>query len=330
MPVPPVLEALARFRAQIDARDTQALNRLIDNYVSSWQRLELLLNRLLLELGDETPTAGQLIRLTRYKRLMEQAAQELAGLQALTGNEIETAGEIGINLGQQHMQELISTAISGGPEIATAFNALPKDAVETLLGFMDPEGPLFARLRLLAPTTTEAVSAAIVEGVTLGFNPRKIAGLVQDAFGRGLSDALRFVRTAQLWSYREANRAVMVANQNVVDGWIWVAAIGDPNTCMSCIVQHGTVHSVYEPLNDHHNGRCRAAPLVKGFNNPVDEIGTEWFEKQSAAYQRQAMGPGKYDAWKQGKFRLDQLSTEQIDEVYGPMRIEQTLKALTQ
>jgi hypothetical protein len=40
------------------------------------------------------------------------------------------------------------------------------------------------------------------------------------------------------------------------------------------------------------------------------------------------MGPGKYDAWQNGKINLEQLTTERADEVYGPMRGETSLKQL--
>jgi hypothetical protein len=68
--------------------------------------------------------------------------------------------------------------------------------------------------------------------------------------------------------------------------------------------------------------------MVKGFDNPVKEIGTEWFGKQSEAAQRAMLGPGKYAAWRNGKFGLEQLSAIREDNVYGPMRVEQSLKEL--
>jgi SPP1 gp7 family putative phage head morphogenesis protein len=327
MPDSPVLATVARYRAQLAAKEAAALNRLASNYARSWKRLDALLSALLLQIGDKPPTAGQLMRMERYQTLMEQIAAELAGLQTLTANEVDQAGQLGITLGSQAARDLISTTITGGPEIAGMFNVLPKDAIEALLGFLDPAGPLYARLMLLAPTVTEWVAQAIAEGVTLGYNPRKIARMVQDAFGRGLTDALRFVRTSQLWAYREANRATMVANSEVVTGWVWHSAL-DERTCGSCIAMHGTEHTVDETLNDHHNGRCAMVPLVKGYQNPVEESGVDWFSRQPEAVQRQLLGPGKYDAWKAGKFDLSQLPTEHIDDIYGPMRVEQTLKEL--
>lgn len=323
----PVLDAVERYRKQLEVLDTKALGRLVDNYVRSWNRLESMLTALLLEIGDEPMTRGQLMRVRRYRSLMEQITQELAGLQTLTGNEIEAAGQLGINLGGLHARELISTTIAGGPGLAAQFNVLPSGIVETLLGFLTPEGPLYDRLRLLAPTTTAAVAQAILEGVTLGFNPRKIAAMVQGAFGRGLTDALRFVRTAQLWSYRESTRATLVANSDIVEGWVWHSALDD-RTCMSCIAMHGTIHPVTETLNDHHNGRCSMIPLVNGFDNPVTEIGTDWFSQQPEAVQRDMMGKGKFLGWKAGKFSLQDMIDLHEDDVYGPMRIEKPLYKL--
>ena len=321
----PVLELARRYQQQIDRHESAATRRLTNNYIRSWNRLEAMLNALLLEIGTNTPTRAQLVRMERYKALMAQITAELAALQAQTGNEIEGAGNM-ISLGEQAARELIAMYV-GESKIAGMFNVLPKEAIKVLLGFLAPDGPLYARLRQLASVNAEYVAQVMIEGITLGWNPRKIAAMVKKAFSRGLADALRFVRTALLWAYREANRASMVANQEILDGWVWHAHFDD-RVCMSCVVMHGTVHPVSEPLNDHHNGRCVAIPLVKGFSNPVTQTGIEWFEQQSEATQRKLMGKGKYEAWRAGRIRLEQLTGEEDDEVYGRMRIEPSLKKL--
>jgi SPP1 gp7 family putative phage head morphogenesis protein len=167
----------------------------------------------------------------------------------------------------------------------------------------------------------------MLEGITLGYNPKKIARAFQESYGRGLTDALRMVRTAQLYSYREASRASYTANSDVVEGWIWSATL-DGLTCMSCVAQHGTVHSMDERLNGHHNCRCAMVPKVILFPSAISEVGEGWFAKQPEAVQRKMMGPGKYEAWKAGKFDLSQLSIEREDKVYGAMRGEAALKDL--
>lgn len=323
MAVSPVLVTARNYQAQLAAAERASTQRLINSYVSSWERLEAMLNALLLQIGPNTPTRGQLVRMERYRALMAQITAELASLQGLTGAEIGEAGRL-ITIGERAARELMSLQIAGSTQVAARFNVLPVDAIRTVLGFLDPTGPLFDRLRMLTGVNAQIVADALIQGITLGYNPRKIAALVRGAFGRGLADALRFVRTAQLWSYREANRASMVANQSVLDGWVWHASF-DKRTCMSCIAMHGSIHPVDESLNDHHNGRCVAIPLVKGFTNPVTETGEQWFRRQSEATQRALMGRQFYEAWTSGAFDLAQMTTQHYDEVYGNMRVQTPL-----
>jgi len=323
MAVNPVLAASRSYQAQLARLEANATQRLIDNYLRSWERLEGLLNKLLLDIGTEIPTHAQLIRMARYKSLMSQIVTELNGLQALTGNEIAGVGGL-ITLGEQHARELMALQIAGRTQVAPMFNRLPVEAIRTVLGFLATDGPLYSRLAQLTGVNAKFVADAIAQAITLGWNPRKTARFVRDAFGRGLSDALRFVRTAQLWTYRESNRASMVANQEVLDGWVWNTSF-DKRTCMSCVVMHGTIHPVEETLNDHHNGRCVAIPLVKGFTPVIQETGIDWFNRQSEATQRAMMGREYYDAWRGGAFDLSEMTTVHRDEVYGDMRTEARL-----
>lgn len=323
----PVIELAEQFRAALIAKDLAAQKRLIQAYVSMYNRLKGKVDLLLAQIGQDTPTAGQVARLSRYKQLMEQAATELAGYQVIATNETEAAMRAAITLGPKEARLLMAETI-GAPGVAGVFNTLPKGAIEQIIGFLDPGGPLYARLQLLAPYTTEQVSKAIIDGVGLGFNPAKTARAIENAFGLGLSDALRTVRTAQIWAYRESSRATYIANSEVVSGWVWHANLRDGRTCASCINMHGTEHPLSEPLNDHYNGRCSAIPLVRGFPNPVTETGQEWFEKQSEAEQKKYLGQSKWQAWKDGKFSFADLTAEQDNDVYGKMRSERSLKDL--
>jgi len=316
MPDSPLLDTVRRYRARLDALEVQSTARLVANYQSSWRRLDGMLSALLLEIGDAAPTRAQLLRMERYRTLMAQITNELLGLQALTGTEIDLAAEAAIDAAVRAVAEMIG--------MQAGFNALPRSAIISLLGFLDPGGALYARLRLLAGTAAEAVSQAMIEGITLGFNPRKIARMVQEAFARGLSDALRFVRTAQLWAYREAHRAQYIANQDIVEGWQWVCALDD-RACMACVAMHGTVHAVGELLNDHHNGRCAMAPIVRGFDRPVTQTGVEWFEAQSEAVQRRMMGGQHYRAWRAGRFQIADYPDTHENDVYGEMRVVKPL-----
>jgi hypothetical protein len=70
--------------------------------------------------------------------------------------------------------------------------------------------------------------------------------------------------------------------------------------------------------------------MVIGAKNPLggEDAGKKWFENLSEENQKEYMGNAKYDAWKDGKITLDQLSVEKENEVYGLMRGEASLKEI--
>jgi hypothetical protein len=196
-----------------------------------------------------------------------------------------------------------------------------------LLGFLSPNGTLYERIGKLAETNAQNVAEKILEGVSLGYNPKKIAGIIRDELGGGLTDALRMTRTVQLWSYREATRANYINNSDVIEGWIWYADLpGEP--CMACIAEHGSFHTLDETLDDHYNGRCTMIPVVAGMPGIVDQTGEDWFNELPESQQRGLMGDSKYEAWKENKFEFGQLATKHSDDVYGQMTTETALKDL--
>jgi len=197
-----------------------------------------------------------------------------------------------------------------------------------LLYYLRTDGPLYARLQELTGSTVEWVVSSIIDNVRLGYNPRRIASIIQDAFGRGLTDALRNTRTVQLYAYRESARANYIATNGIVQGWVWYAELG--KACMSCVAQHGTIHGLDETLNDHYNGGCAPLPYIPEFGNIAKQSGEEWFNGLSEAQQQQMMGAGKWQAWKEGQFSFGQLSHEHENEVYGKMRSVASLKQLTE
>jgi len=324
---PPVMVAAGRFRDQLAKQDAAAMERLGQTYARIFARLQDKIDLLVLEIGVSSPNKQQVLDMARYKALMGQTADELQRFTAVLQEEVLRAADLNIPLGELHARQLVSSTVTGDFAIAGRFNVLPKDAIESILGFLSPDSPLFAKINELAPFTAQLVTDTIVDGVGLGYNPRKIAAMVSDAYGQGLTNALRTVRTVQLYSYREASRASMLANGEVVTGWYWGARLHG-STCMSCIAQHGTFHEMSERLNDHHNGRCAMIPGVKGFPPPITQTGEEWFKAQPEAAQRQQMGKGMHAAWKEGKFSLSDITGTREDAIYGEMRIAKPLKEL--
>jgi SPP1 gp7 family putative phage head morphogenesis protein len=250
--------------------------------------------------------------------------------------EISTAVGRSIELGLQGSLETVQAYFTN-PRTQAAIGArwdmLAAESVETMLGYTAADSPLRqALVGRLGETVAARVSDALVQGIALGINPRDVANIMRRELGLGLTWSLTTARTAMISAYRDSARINYMANSDVVSGWKWQAALDD-RTCMSCWSQHGSVHAVNEPLQSHHNCRCTMIPIVPlaaqlGIKPPDVPPGEELFKGLSEAEQRRLMGPGMYDAWREGRFSFSDLSVPYEDKIYGTMSRVATLKEL--
>jgi len=315
-----IIDLADKFRAALLKQDAAAMSRLITAYTQLYGRLKDKMDLLLFSMQSiEKITPNAIRQLARYKDLMEGVASELGKYSVYVETEISVTSRAAIESAVRDTTAYLKSVGLSSPA------GLPVGAIESLLGFLQPNGALYNRLSMLAPTHTARIMDALLEGIGLGYNPVKTARLFENLMGGGLTDALRMTRTAQLYSYREASRANYIANSDVVQGWIWHSAL-DSATCLSCIAMEGTIHPLSETLNDHYNGRCAMIPYL-GDNAP-EKTGQDWFETQSEATQKQMMGNEKWKAWQGGAFEFKDLSGTHIDPVYGAMRGETSLKDL--
>lgn len=305
--------------AKIDADNLDAVTAA---YLAMYDNLEAEIDALVLAMEDmDNPTANEVQSLPQYKRLVREAEKELDNFTGYLLTTIAAVGSAGIGYGLADSAALVN-AMSGG-----GFEGLSPNAMKPLLNYLAKDGKLYARLKELTGTTVDNVVTGIIEGVRQGFNPRKIADLIQDNFGGGLTDALRNVRTVQLYSYRDSARANYMATDGIITGWVWFATLDD-RVCLSCAAMHGTIHDLDESLNDHYNGRCAALPYIPEFGNPVEQSGKDWFDSLDPSQQSAMMGQSKLEAYNAGKFEFEKLSQEKETPVYGKMRSVASLKDL--
>lgn len=321
MPDSPLLLQAIRYRLRLDSASRRDLERLIAAYEQLASRLKDKIDLLVMELAANPElTTGQVARMGRYKDLVRAVADELQKYGVYLETELGGIANAALSQSVLDMRALMRLS-AGGAGIAGGFNALPVNAIKTLLGFLEPDGPLFQRLQELAPLTTQTIADKILEGVGLGYNPQKVGRMIVDDLGQGLTSAMRWARTTQMYTYREAGRATMAANANILDGWIWFALLdGAVPPCESCLANHGQLFGLDEVLDDHYNGRCVALPHVAGDDNPVEMSGEEWFDSLDEDKQREIMGAEKYGAYKDGLFTFDQQSRQVDDSVWGTMR----------
>jgi len=322
-----VIALAARFRAELERHDALALGRIADAYGVMVNRLVDLIDALTLDIEMGGYSVNKIRMLDRYLKLMSQAQQELNGFAGYLGVELQTVSRLSIDMATKHAQQLILTSAKELGISAVLGETLNTDAIVSLLGFLGTDSPLYARLLHYGEVGAERISAILLEGVGLGYGADKLKRMIiNEALGVGLTDAMRIIRTSQVYAYREASRANYIQHSNIVRGWVWHSALIPGRTCMSCVRMHGTEHPLSETLNDHHNGLCTPIPLVGA--NPVTEGGDAWFDNQSEATQKQMLGVGKYDAWKDGKISISDMSKTVPNDVYGDMRTEAPLKDL--
>jgi len=339
---PPIIEAANKFKAGLLARERQSATRLVRAYGRIYQGLQRQTQALLDQmLVMERPTRGQLRRMARLKALQRQIVAEMEHYGTIVENEVTLGAQEAIAQALSDSEKLTRLALPGIPtldaQIMAQWNRLHADAIEQVMAFLGDGSPLQARwAKQVGEEIAKEVAEAMIQGVALGWNPKRIAGAVRKQFGQGLNWALRNTRTVQIWAYREASRMSYLANAHIVRSWTWVSAL-DNRTCLACIAQHGTVHPLTEPLNDHYNGRCVAVPNTVTYRDLCLDVdaepvtvgsGEDWFRAQPELVQRQMMGPSKWAAWKAGAFRFDDLIATSHDPVYGEMVGEASLAGM--
>ena len=339
MSQPQVFDVMQAFRLSLLRRERKAATRLVNAYGEAYRRLLPQIDALVAEIEAGGAKAWKGYKLQRLQSLKKQIEFELNEYSVFADREIVLGAREAVQYAGREAKIVTQASLPGfepvDARIMQSWNRLPSESVETLLGFLENGSPLRESLRAIGPTVADVVESRLAEAIALGYNPRKVAGLIRNELGKSLDWSLRTARTTQIYAYREAARANYIANDHVVKGWIWRCARGD-RTCMSCIAMDGTKHPLTERLNDHHNGRCFQEPETftyqeLGIDIPepkadVSEDAKSWFEKQPEAVQRKMMGNSKYEAWKRGKFKLDQLTTESVDSVWGDIRVETPLK----
>lgn len=333
-------DTAAKLRKAAERADAAAMERIITAHTDMDKALMPYIDAFTAALqakqaGGQTVTRAQVERMPEYKRLLDAVENELDDYSNYMQSEVRTDSRRAANEGLAAGSILLVSALMGAGysrKVAElAIENAPPTALDFLADYLDPDGPLMGKIKNLSPYYSEVISQLILDGVGNGLNPLTIAKqIVDNGLGMSLTDAMRWTRTTQLYSYRWANAASYQANGDIVTGWIWYAELDD-KTCMSCISLHGKVFSLEEGIpNDHYNGRCAMLPYIPNVTDNIVKpgAGEEWFSALDESTQKSAMGANKWQAWNDGQFEFSALSTFYDDDVFGTMRTETPLKDL--
>ncbi len=325
--MPDALALARQYRAAVLRKDAAALSRLISAYGAMWKRIEkdvqLLIKEMeLIEAAGGVISKGKITRLAQYKDLLDGVERELGQYGHYMTTQLSQDARTLMGQANHDVSSFLRTMGYGG-KVAT----LRTDVIETLLGFLDPKGPLMRYWieNKGGQDTAKRIAQTILTSVGKGKNPRVLAKLIQADMGDNLTSALKTARTVQLTAYREATRANYKANG--IEKWQWYAQL-DGDTCAACVSMHGEVFDTETPAEGHYNCRCVMLPVTIFSDPDKMQKGEDWFKEQDEATQQKIMGKSKLEAWQNGAFKFGDLSRETEDPVFGYMRTETSLADL--
>lgn len=341
MTILPGESAVARFlrlrKAALLAREAGQ----VEEMTRAWLDVERALDELINDLANQInalvqagtpPTQGQLYRLARYQELLVQAEREIAKYVTgyLSPQLIEWQEEI-LRMGLRDAIEAIEVSYLSAGIFGVNFNRLPISAVELMVGLAGDGSPLLELLKERVIAGTEfaiEVMETLIEAVALGYNPRKPARLIKDALTGGLNKALQIARTEQLRVMRAAS-LMQYRESGVVEKYMRLSA-KDNRVCPACLMADGKIYDLDVEFEEHPQGRCVPVPVVIGVPLPTWEFGMDWFKRQSPNIQEAILGKGRYKAWKEGRFKLEDLITRRYNKIWGNSLIPTPLKELVE
>lgn|GEM_PF-1682756 len=312
------------WRRDLAAQEEDAARRLTAAYGRILPRIQQVQNDLTdamhMEVkGGEVVTPGMVRGLQEYSRLLTTIEAELGDFSVILGDEMGGLSEGAIESGLAAGQTMAAGLSPANAAIINDVWLRPDPAmIRQIVNYMDSDGMRVA-LGGFGDNAARDIADLIIGLAAQGKNPRLIARMMADWNSVPYSWADNMTRTVQIWSARTASHAGYVANQDVLDGWMWVSA-ADGRTCISCWSQHGKIFGFDQMLNDHHRGRCTAVPVVRGttwrdsFTGGPDLFGT-----LDESEQRGIMGNEMWDAWRSGEVGWGDFSVPYENDIYGEM-----------
>ena len=340
---------VARLRRSLLATERKGLRDIIGGYGDVSKRLRLDLDELLAQIDNarqagETPNVSWLVRQERYTILLTQLESALTTFAAQSADVTERLQRQAAIAAADDATALIKLAAGTAPPGGTAaisitFGTPPASVIDRIVGNAADGTPLGDLLGEIAGRGVREVRTALQTGVAAGHSPRDIARAVQRASGSSLARALTIARTESIRAYRDITADQYKRSRSILEGWVWNAAL-DRRTCPACWAMHGQEFTVDETLDSHPNCRCAMIPKTKswadlGFpgtpdSRPSTTGGPDLFSKLSGSDQAAILGPGKYQAYKDGQITLPDLVHRTDSPRWGPGRREATLReALT-
>lgn len=325
-----IYDKAVEFRDALLKRERRAASILVRSYGQSWNKIQKLLARVTAQIDDAQRrglpiSPAWLFQQERYQQLILQIEREITKFTHVLDAQIQKEQSAAIRAAARNTAELAAAAQTPGT-VTAGFTKLSPAAIESITAFVQEQTPLGRLLAELPRGAGKAVADALTEAVALGYNPVKTARIIRREMGMTLTRALTIARTETLRAYREATHRSYQANDDIVQGWIWVASMSR-RTCCSCLALHGQWFPMTERQSSHPRCRCASIPALKGDANPITESGETWLKRQPEDIQRTVIGTkAGFERFKQGELTLQDFVGLQRSPQWGDSYVQLSVK----
>ena len=302
------------YREQLVRNEDAALKRMS----SYWAKMERETRDNMLLLAQEVTElkkAGQpvpvqyIYTMQRHMKMMEQLVELVPQYEYKALEEIERTQRLNYTLGLESANAIIQASDPSDD----MWTRIRQDAAEAMAGYAGNGAPLAELLQTDYGAMASRITDALVSGIGLGKGYKQVAQDMMDAAAIDFRRSVLIARTETNRAYRQAN-ADQYRKSGVVEKVLRLCAMS--NSCAACIIMDG-----WECKNgiceDHPNGKCTTVVVTTGGIMPEWEHGADWLAKQDEATQREILGDGRYDLWKNYNIPLDQLVTMKENPVWG-------------
>ncbi|MGB7925576.1 MAG: phage minor head protein [Pyrinomonadaceae bacterium] len=311
------------------ARERRASVELVSAYGRVYQRIQARVAALTAQIEEargkgEIVSSSFLYERDRLSNLQIDIEREMRRFSVFATARVTSEQRVAVEAAATDAQRLVGASLErSGASVGLQLARLSSSAVERMVGFSGDGSPLRTLFERIAPQMAKRITTELVSGVAEGAGVRVIAARIRERSGVGLARALLISRNEVTRAYREVSHSTFHASGDVLEGWHWSCSLSG-RTCAMCIAMHGRIFPLSQKLRSHPGCRCVPVPLTKGSEPP--KSGEEWLREQEAGVQREILGDGKYAAFRDGKFQLEDLVGVRHDPQWGTTRYERSLK----
>lgn len=339
--------AIDKYRQQLLQREAKAIQALEAAYSHALAAIKPQLDKLYDEMMNGLANGEKLSvnwlyeaqRLENIKKLITNQINQYAAIAQQTTLQSQ---HFAANLGQQSALDMLKAAVPDG--LSWSFGTPSPKAIIDLVGVTQDGSPLAELFKGFGEEAANDVARTLINGVTLGDNPRTVAKQVEQDLGVSRNRALTISRQEMIRPYRSASLETMRENDNVAKGWQWNAAKSS-RTCGMCLAMDGTEHSLDEEFESHVACRCAPSPVTRDWSDILSDAGidtasldipemeprqtgADWFKEQPEHVKQQILGKAKLAAYNDGAFELKDLVHHGNDSQWGGYRREKSLKSV--